>query len=203
MAISCARRILVMVSGHQAPAFTVASLATITAGRPSMRAESGDHAGRRAPGRRSGRRRSAGRSRGSAHRGRCSAAMRSRAVILPALVLPVDARLRRRPRGGALPASESVRQGGACAPGARRPRYFSLEKSAGSMKTDSGGLARILPLLLGIRGDLLPFRIGAELRPILLGRLPAGVHDDVDQRGLGCLADPAESSSPRSPCRGA
>ena len=27
----------------------------------------------------------------------------------------------------------------------RRPRYFNLEKSAGSMKTDSGGLARILP----------------------------------------------------------
>ena len=45
MAISCARRILVMVSGHQAPAFTVASLATTTAGRPSMRAEAGDDAG--------------------------------------------------------------------------------------------------------------------------------------------------------------
>ena len=45
MAISCARRILVMVSGHQAPAFTVASLATMTAGRPSMRAEAGDDAG--------------------------------------------------------------------------------------------------------------------------------------------------------------
>ena len=37
MAISWARRILVMVSGHHAPAFTVASLATTTAGRPSMR----------------------------------------------------------------------------------------------------------------------------------------------------------------------
>ena len=36
MAISCARRILVMVSGHHAPAFTVASFATITAGRPSI-----------------------------------------------------------------------------------------------------------------------------------------------------------------------
>src|ERR1035441_6005729 len=34
MATSCARRILVMVSGHHAPAFTVASLATTTAGRP-------------------------------------------------------------------------------------------------------------------------------------------------------------------------
>ena len=44
MAISCARRILWMVSGHHAPALTVASLATITAGRPSMRAEPGDHA---------------------------------------------------------------------------------------------------------------------------------------------------------------
>src|ERR1041384_1710637 len=32
MAISCARRILVIVSGHHAPALTVASLATITAG---------------------------------------------------------------------------------------------------------------------------------------------------------------------------
>jgi hypothetical protein len=31
-----ARRILVIVSGHHAPAFTVASLATITAGRPSI-----------------------------------------------------------------------------------------------------------------------------------------------------------------------
>ena len=37
MAISCARRIFGMVSGHQAPAFTVASLATITVGRPSTR----------------------------------------------------------------------------------------------------------------------------------------------------------------------
>src|SRR5438132_696163 len=36
IAISWARRILVMVSGHHAPAFTVASLATITAGLPSM-----------------------------------------------------------------------------------------------------------------------------------------------------------------------
>ena len=44
MAISCARRILGIVSGHHAPAFTVASLATITAGRPSMRANPGDHA---------------------------------------------------------------------------------------------------------------------------------------------------------------
>ena len=35
MAISCARRIFGMVSGHHAPAFTVASLATITVGRPS------------------------------------------------------------------------------------------------------------------------------------------------------------------------
>ena len=38
IAISCARKIFVIVSGHQAPAFTVASFATITAGRPSMRA---------------------------------------------------------------------------------------------------------------------------------------------------------------------
>ena len=30
------RKILVIVSGHQAPALTVASLATITAGRPSI-----------------------------------------------------------------------------------------------------------------------------------------------------------------------
>ena len=33
-----------MVSGHQAPAFTVASLATTTAGRPSIRPDAGDHA---------------------------------------------------------------------------------------------------------------------------------------------------------------
>jgi hypothetical protein len=34
IAISWARSILVMVSGHQLPAFTVASLATITTSRP-------------------------------------------------------------------------------------------------------------------------------------------------------------------------
>ena len=44
IAISCARRILVMVSGHQAPAFTVASLATMTAGRPSILPDAGDDA---------------------------------------------------------------------------------------------------------------------------------------------------------------
>ena len=47
MAISCARSILVIVSGHQAPAFTVASLATITAGRPSILPSAGDDTGRR------------------------------------------------------------------------------------------------------------------------------------------------------------
>ncbi len=36
-----------MVSGHQAPAFTVASFATITAGRPSMRPRPRDYAGGR------------------------------------------------------------------------------------------------------------------------------------------------------------
>src|ERR1039457_6348977 len=41
MATSCARRILVMVSGHHAPAFTVASLATTTAGRPSTLSRAG------------------------------------------------------------------------------------------------------------------------------------------------------------------
>ena len=46
MAISCARRILVMVSGHQAPAFTVASLATITARAAFDFADAGDHARR-------------------------------------------------------------------------------------------------------------------------------------------------------------
>ncbi len=35
MAISCARSILVIVSGHHDPAFTVASLATITTSRPA------------------------------------------------------------------------------------------------------------------------------------------------------------------------
>jgi hypothetical protein len=35
MAISCARRILVMVSGHHDPAFTVASFATTTTSRSS------------------------------------------------------------------------------------------------------------------------------------------------------------------------
>jgi hypothetical protein len=36
MAISCARRPLVTVSGHQEPAFTVASPAMMTAQRPSI-----------------------------------------------------------------------------------------------------------------------------------------------------------------------
>ncbi len=35
MAISCARSILRIVSGHQEPALTVASLATMTISRPS------------------------------------------------------------------------------------------------------------------------------------------------------------------------
>jgi len=34
IAISCARRIFRIVSGHQEPAFTVASFATITTSRP-------------------------------------------------------------------------------------------------------------------------------------------------------------------------
>src|SRR6266571_686405 len=37
IAISCARRIFLIVSGHHEPAFTVASLATTTAGRPAIR----------------------------------------------------------------------------------------------------------------------------------------------------------------------
>ena len=36
IAISCARRIFLMVSGHQDPAFTVASFATTTRGRPAI-----------------------------------------------------------------------------------------------------------------------------------------------------------------------
>ena len=35
MAASCARSILVMVSGHHEPAFTVASFATTTVSRPA------------------------------------------------------------------------------------------------------------------------------------------------------------------------
>ncbi len=35
IATSCARSIFVIVSGHQAPAFTVASLATTTTSRPA------------------------------------------------------------------------------------------------------------------------------------------------------------------------
>ena len=37
MAISCARRIFLIVSGHHEPAFTVASLATTTHSRPWTR----------------------------------------------------------------------------------------------------------------------------------------------------------------------
>src|ERR1039457_1158130 len=40
-------------------------------------------------------------------------------------------------------------------------------------------------VFLGFGGDFLPFRIGPERRPVLLGRFQAGVHHDVDQRGLG------------------
>src|SRR5437773_6284871 len=44
IAISCARSIFLIVSGHQEPAFTVASFATTTTGRPAIR-PSRDHAG--------------------------------------------------------------------------------------------------------------------------------------------------------------
>ena len=45
IAISCARRIFLIVSGHQEPAFTVASLATTTTSRPCDDADAGDDAG--------------------------------------------------------------------------------------------------------------------------------------------------------------
>ena len=44
IAISCARRILVIVSGHHDPALTVASFATTTTSRPPTLPTHGDHA---------------------------------------------------------------------------------------------------------------------------------------------------------------
>ena len=95
-------------------------------------------------------------------RGRAAPAMRSRAVSLAGLVLLLDARRPppSRRRASSFRICSTRWRMCACA---RRPRYFNLEKSAGSMKTDSGGLARILPLALGIRRDLLPLGIGAEM----------------------------------------
>src|ERR1017187_8579563 len=45
-------------------------------------------------------------------------------------------------------------------------------------------------VFLGFGGDLLPFRIRPELRPVLLGRFQAGMHHDVDQRGFRFLRIP-------------
>ncbi len=82
IAISCARRILVIVSGHHEPAFTVASLATTTTSRPAtMPTPVITPAAGAWPS--YGRTPRAGRFRAMAHRDRTSCATRSRAVSCP------------------------------------------------------------------------------------------------------------------------
>ena len=127
MAISCARRILVMVSGHHAPAFTVASLATITAGRPSILPSpvTTPAAGRLAVVAVVGDQQADfEEERAGSSSARDALARRH----LAGAVLLFDARRRRRLRAGGLPACEAVRPGGACAPGARHPRLSQRGK---------------------------------------------------------------------------
>src|SRR4029453_8555528 len=50
MAVSCARRIFLIVSGHHEPAFTVASFATTTASRPPPSPPAATHPAAGAPG---------------------------------------------------------------------------------------------------------------------------------------------------------
>jgi len=88
---------------------------------------------------------------------------------------------------------------GAIEPG---PRYFNLEKSVGSMKTDSGDLARILPFFSDSAETFLPFRIGPERRQFFLAASMLGA-PRCRLAWSWIFPHPAEPSSPRSRYRGA
>src|SRR3954470_9989361 len=111
-----------------------------------------------------------------------NAAIRSRAVIFPALCC-------RSTREGPPPRRRRASSFCSCSTSRRicawraASTLFDL-REVGRVHEDRDHLVDDLAIFLGVGGHLFPFGIGAEVRPVLLGLIAAGVGNDVDQRSV-------------------
>src|ERR1044071_7727505 len=173
-----------MVSGHQEPAFTVASLATTTAIRPSMRPSPVTTPAAGACPLYWSYAISSPISRKN-ESGSSSFAIRSRAVSFPAQCC----RSMRAPPPPSRRRSSSLRN---CSTRRRMCAWratstlFELRK-IGRIHEDAIHVLHDLAVGFGIGGDLLPLRVGAEFAPVLVGGRAAGMGQYVDQGGLRFL----------------